>query len=710
MHKKVLCYEEVVDISNLNSNSNDVIPKQKGFDQSTIVDLLSINEFENIPQMFSNQQIVELLDRENPVFDNKYYLETNSIKFKIKTENTRLEIMEIYRKLHECEDRGQDSQTAKYNEFALNENQQIETKSYTTEFLTSSTKDISFGVRFVNLIFGVEVPQLMSMFVNSVYSSKDLFLREAISNASDAITKMYESKASLDADGYKTIEVIPDVKNNCLIIRDNGIGMTKEDLKNYLGSIAASGTGKFRELMNSTNKQKMEDLIGQFGLGFYSLFLVADRVDVITKNPRDSSYLWTSEEYEFDGLHGTSIVLHLKEGEGEFLKTDVLTKLIKKHSMYIRYPIALHVEKEIEVAEEEEKPKVDEEEEAPNNDNQPEVTEVKEDAEVKKTKKKITEMQIINSDISVWKKKAKMSFFEKPTEKATNFKIYNNNVFITDSLPRDIVPEWMSFVVGAVTSSDFSLNISREFLQVRETSDNIQKTFAQFLMYPTNKDSKLTSLDGYCKQIDESDKQILYLTGLNQKDVENSLYLDAFKDRTVLLMSDASDEIMLQGFKNYNGLTFQNISAEGVDMVSSDVDTTFDEFGEYCQKLLENSTEKVIFSKRFQTVPASILTTKHSHSSTMEAIMRSHPNAENDLMMQMMLKSKKIFEMNSGNIFVNNLKALYDEKKLKKVDEYVKFLYDATAVGCGNQAQVSVTEVADEDLKGEAEVQEVKDE
>lgn len=632
--------------------------------------------------------------------------------------------------------------------------------------------------------FGVEVPQFMSMFINSVYSSKDLFLREAISNASDALTKFFDQKAFFDKDGYTTdmysdlkIEIIPDKDNKTLIIKDNGIGMTKDDLKNYLGNIASSGTAKFKELtVQKGIYQNVDDLIGQFGLGFYSLFLVAKHVDVVTKNPRDHAYLWSSDgecgysikDYDYDGNHGTTIYLRLEDGEDAFLNSNKLMELVKKHSMYIKYPIG--VETEVEQKKETTGNAVVEEV----NDKEGTVN------DKEKTVKKFTkEMKIVNSRIQVWKKKVadvpeedlkkfykqisgdyddymavesfhyegvvelkillfipkkqRMNLFEKQSEKAKNFKIYNNNVFIADELSREIVPEWMGFVYGAIISPDLSLNISREFLQgqaalkilkaklpkcinqmikkksttdkeqfkrftnefskniklaVKDVGESLQNTYANFLKYPTNQSKDHISLGEYCNQLAATEKQILYLTGLSQKDVETSIYLDGYKDRHVLLMSDPIDEIMLQSFKKYNDLPFQSISAEGVLNKKGCEETQeeneeFKTFAEKIQEILKEQVEKVVISKRFKDIPASILTTKFSCSSTFESILRANATAENNMMVQMMLNSKNIFEINPDNAFVQEIKDEFDNGNMDKVTEYIKFLHQAISVGCG---------------------------
>ncbi|OQS55291.1 HSP90 [Ecytonucleospora hepatopenaei] len=632
--------------------------------------------------------------------------------------------------------------------------------------------------------FGVEVPQLMSMFINSVYSSKDMFLREAVSNASDAITKFVGIKSELDGEGYSThmysdlkIEIIPDKENKTLIIRDNGIGMTKDDLKNFLGNIAASGTAKFREAL-ATNKESVESLIGQFGLGFYSLFLVAEQVDLISKNPRDKAYFWSSKgqtgysikEYEEDlsFSHGTSIFLRLKEGEEAYLSSEKLIELVKKHSMYIKYPI--FVESEVKVKKEAKKENKDEVEEVKEeNENKDNKEEKKDVEEVEET---VKEMKVVNnSEVNVWKKKVsevskedlqkfythisgdtneflavesfqfqglvevklllfipskqRMNFFIKQEEKAKNIKIYNNNVFITDSLPRDVVPEWMDFMYGAVTSSDFSLNISREFLQgktalkilksklpksiasmikecmkdekkaetitaefaknikmaVQTTTDNTQEEFAKFLRYYTNQEKKLIGLDEYMNLIGEEEKQILYLTALNQKDIENSIFLDAYKDKHVLLMTDASDEIMMQGFKQYKGMDLQNISVENSG--AEEPMPEFDEFKKKIAEVLKEKVEKVVVSKRYKSLPATLLTQKFGYSSTMESIIKFNSNVENNMMYQMMLGMKKVLEVNPENEFIQKIKAEFDAGNEEKTVELINFMYQATVVGCG---------------------------
>ncbi|KAG9135166.1 hypothetical protein Leryth_013455 [Lithospermum erythrorhizon] len=506
--------------------------------------------------------------------------------------------------------------------------------------------------------FQAEVSRLMDIIINSLYSNKDIFLRELISNASDALDKirflsLTDKDVLGDPDSAKLdIQIKLDKENKILSIRDRGIGMTKEDLIKNLGTIAKSGTSAFVEKMQTSGDL---NLIGQFGVGFYSVYLVADYVEVISKHNDDKQYVWESkadgafaiseDEWNQPLGRGTEIRLHLRDEAQEYLDQSKLKDLVKKYSEFINFPISLWASKEVDVevpADEDESSDEDDKSETSSSEEEAEDEDEKK-PKTKTVKETTYEWELLNDVKAIWLRSPKdvtdeeyTKFYhslakdfseEKPlawshftaegdvefkavlfvppkaphdlyesyyNSKKSNFRLYVRRVFISDEFD-ELLPKYLSFLLGLVDSDTLPLNVSREMLQqhsslktikkklirkaldmirriadedpeesndkekkdVEESSNDKKGQYAKFWnefgksiklgiiedaanrnrlakllrFETTTSDGKLTSLDQYMSRMKSGQKDIFYITGSSKEQLEKSPFLERLKKK-----------------------------------------------------------------------------------------------------------------------------------------------------------------------------------
>ena len=401
------------------------------------------------------------------------------------------------------------------------------------------------------LNFEAETKQILNLMVHSIYTNKEIFLRELISNASDALDKArFESITKSDKytgmDNLR-IKIEIDEQNRILTIKDNGIGMTKEDVIQNIGSIARSGTKAFLEKIKqeNANKESGIDLIGQFGVGFYSAFMVADNIIIETKNVEsDNGVRWESSgdgSYSIEDIEkndrGTNIILKLKpkdENEDDYSNRYTLERLIQKYSNYVHYPIVMDMpipkkdEKEIQRYEEKtinsmisiwQKNKSDVKTEEYNEFYKEHFHDYVDPFDIIHTK---AEGTLEYTALLFIPSKAPFNFLHPDFERG--LELYSRNVFIMDKC-KELLPEYLKFVRGLVDSQDFSLNISREILQhtnqLKRIASNLEKKILETLENTLKNDRK--KYEEFFKEFGESIKIGIYSDFTKKEKLSNLL-------------------------------------------------------------------------------------------------------------------------------------------------------------------------------------------
>jgi len=592
--------------------------------------------------------------------------------------------------------------------------------------------------------FQTEVGQLLHLITHSLYTNKEIFLRELISNASDALDKM--RYLTLTNDDFKSLSFDPKINiefkdgdNPTLTLTDSGIGMSKQDLEENLGTIARSGTKNFLENM-SGNEKKDSQLIGQFGVGFYSCFMVADKVDVSTKKAgEDKAWLWTSDGqsgYEISKEvrkdPGTSITLHLNEDGKEFASRWRVENLVKKYSDHIDFPIFLtydEIDYDKDGKEKSSKSKTDQ-----INDAKAFWTRAKSDLKKKDYIEFYKTLSHDTEDPFDWihtKAEGNLEYtllFYIPktaspdiyrTDYQTGVKLYVNRVFITDD-EKELLPTWLRFVKGVIDSSDLPLNVSREILQQNRIMSKIKSNavkkilnklkdiskdkdkyaifFDQFgrlikegvyqdfdhkdaltdlLRFKSTKEDGLVSLKEYVDRMDSDQKSIFYITGQQESSLRNSPLLEIYdkKDIEVLILDDEIDEIIISSVPKYDEKDLKSVNRSGA---ADDISEDADKDSEKSTKPVLKKIKKVLGDKVKDVKVSSRL----SDSPSCIVADENDPTAQMQEIMKSMGQTgmpeiKPILEINPNHEIVKKLKSMTRQKSF---DDIALLLYEQALI------------------------------
>ena len=586
--------------------------------------------------------------------------------------------------------------------------------------------------------FQTETKQLLKLMIHSLYSNKEIFIRELVSNASDALDKLRFKSVEDKSISKFTKDLKIDVKilkeENKIIISDNGIGMTEDEVVSNIGTIARSGTASF--LNNITgDKKKDSNLIGQFGVGFYSVFMVADKVEVISKSvfeDSDKATLWESsgeEKYKLKEVskesNGTDIIIYLNDDNKEFAEEGRIRFLLEKYSQYINFPLNLVTS-----------------EDASTRINDADALWLKpkrsiKDKEYKEFYKFITYDQ---EDPLLWvhnKVEGKNEYTNllyvpsKPPfdlwnrESPRGVKLYIQRVFIMDDAS-NFLPLYLRFVRGIIDTSDLPLNVSREILQEHQLVDSIKKAatkrmldslkdlknnsfdkykqfwdeyglvlkegpaedhenkeaIASLMLFAStysNVNSVNQSLDDYVGRMKSDQDKIYFCVADTYEAAVNSPHIEGLKSKglEVILLTDRIDEWLMAGLMEYQGKELVNAAKEGIENedTSKKVSEADQGIVEKIKKHLDDKVSDVVISSRLTDSASCIVLPKNEPGAQLRKILEASG--------QSLGSSNPIFEINSKHKLVKKLK----EMKGKQFNSYVDFLYDYAVIAEGGSPQ-----------------------
>lgn len=585
--------------------------------------------------------------------------------------------------------------------------------------------------------FKTEVSKLLDIVINSLYSEKYIFLRELISNASDACDKLRYyaliNPGIAKDNGEFKITITPNTEENTLTISDNGIGMNKDDLVHHLGTIAKSGTADF--VNNAKDNGSVVDLIGKFGVGFYSAFMVASKVEVTTRRAgEEQAWLWTSNGV--DGFEiseakrdkvGTDIKLFLKDDAKDYVDTIYLRHIIRTYSDHINYPIVLDLGKAGE--------------ETVNTgsalwtQNKADITEDQYNEFYHHISRNFdtpwlrlhfkAEGSIEYTGLLYIPSEAPYDLFQ--PDRQQSLKLYVNRVFISDKVD-GLMPAYLRFVKGIIDSADLPLNISREMLQQNALIAKIKngtvgrilkelktrsKDYDDYMkfwkvfgvafkegiyedvtnrvevaelsrFYSTNDAERLTSLDEYISRVQEGQTNIYYITGDDVPTLRNNPQLEAFKAKgiEVLLLVDPIDEFWVQVLTNYKGYPIKHISQADVDLKMERDTPRADEgslkrLTDFMAELFKDEVGKVEPTEKLTSSPVSLTVENGQMSIHLERLMRNHQQ-------QTAFASSRILEVNPYHPLIIKLAdSMFDESQKQTVEEVSRLLLDQAKIAEG---------------------------
>ena len=597
--------------------------------------------------------------------------------------------------------------------------------------------------------FKTELKQLLHLITHSLYSNREIFLRELVSNASDAINKMrFDSLSNVDRlEGNKDwkIELVADKAKGTLTVSDNGVGMSRESIVDHLGTIAKSGTRAFLDSLKQQEVQTRPDLIGQFGVGFYSAFMVADKVTVTS---RPSGSVADGVKWESDGqgeftvepcekaTRGTDVVLHLKDDAKEYLDEWSLRNLVKKYSDFIEHPVVMTVER----TEGEKKEHVEETLNAQTAlwlKNKAEVVEADYDAFYQQISGDTDKpARVIHYTAEGLNEFRVLAFIpaKKPFsfgwEEPKGLRLYIQRVLIMDSC-EGLLPPYLRFVRGVVDSSDLPLNISRELLQHNALLEKMQKNvvrnvlealeamknveydkyvafFADFgvmlkdgasrdwnnrekladlLLFQstTTEADKYTTFADYVERMPPGQTDIFYLIGESREIVQHSPLLEAYRSKgwEVLLLTDPIDEFWLPATRDYKGKALKAVDRADTEAPPADTKDVPDaEFAGLLEALKAKLPE----------VGDVRLSKRLTESAACLVADRDAMTAHYERLMQKIGRSegesKRVLELNPTHPAVTALQGLFQKNAADaRVESYGRLLYDQAVIAEGSKVK-----------------------